>query len=522
MRRALAGFVLVVALGAPAVSAQVPDLGRDAAVAPAQTLVDAAARVIALGLEESDRDGTPDAANRELAAMRAFGRSLQLDWVISPNATYRSEALAARAYGAELVTALAGLPEAAATTSVTVYSCEAAAIDAERLHRLLTSVADLAAIEGRVRELAASPPPGVDATRLAQTAARIRGWVTDYDVGASCATPAESFLFVELRPATTWPGGRVRVLGATNAAPVATIDAPALGLDADANVVDASFFHEFVVPNQAAIANHTLNVSAGAISQHVELVVGRAPSEIVVRGASTAAPATALRLEVNLLSPLAVDVENATILASGLIDATLVLQGGRSYLDVDAPGTEGTYRIGFAFAGSDRVAPAFANFTLVVASRPTTPLAPPPTTVAEESPPARTWMPVILVAAAVALVGVLALALGLRRRARARGADPARAVAAARALRADAPLASTLIALFAGLVALLRAGNRVSRAATAREVGQKLRGWGADPGDVVLQFERARYGGEPEPAGVLDRARAWLTAAWARIRGDAA
>ena len=528
-------FLVVILLAVGPAHAQENEAGLRGAVAPAQTVVEAAAHAIHMAVEESDRDGTPDRAEEILNKTATFIEGMKVDWRLSVRATYTQEAADALQYAVDVAEAVQALPAAAAVAATTANTCDISGGTTERHASLLLSAAHLDAVRARLIELAEAAPRGVEAASLANAAARIDTWVVDHQVDERCAPPQDIYLLLSVVPDVSHPLGRVRIVGSTNGGDSVHVTIPDLGFAITLPTIAERFHHEMLLPADVPLGVTIVRAEAGGVEAEANLTIERAPSTILLRGPDTLTSGRTGDYRVFLVSPLQARVDNATIHLDAPQPQTIQLAMGAATFTLRAPDEPQTLRLVLDYAGDALVQPASIVRDVTIELP-----APPPAQSRDAEAP-RVLIPVpdpspvvdglrtllqMLLDSPLALLALLLAAIALwavvaarrpgaaeRRAAR----RPEHAAVAQPAAPLPAAIADTLVALFASFVSWLRARNAVPASATARDVGAKLAGWGVPSEDAVHAFERHRYGGVPEAAASVPL-RMRLQAAWARVK----
>lgn len=500
MQRALVAIAMALLLAAPFAHAQ----QLQAALAPVQTAVDAAARVVDLAMREADRDGTPDEAARLRDALLAYADQLDRAWDLPESATYREEALAALPYVQEVSIAVASVPEAVGPLSRSGEQCGKRALTEDEHLALRTAEADLRGLSAQLDALALSAPQGVDASRLRAAADRLADWQLAYRGLPTCAStaPPRDFLTLTLQPATVWPTGTLRIHGATSLAGVVRLDAPALALARDVEVVEGRFALLVEVPRDARLGVSNVTATLGALDATRNLTVAKAPATLEIEAPQRVLPGEAFTATLTLTSPARDPAANVTL--EGAFARVVPLVDGRATLQLSAPDTPGRVELLAHYAGSDVARAADALVTVEVVPAFVLP--------AGDVDAEGSRLPLVLGLAAL-VAGLAATAWLLARRPR-RAGPLARASRAAHAPEEAAPVA--LVEMVARVHRRLRREGAIPPGATARE------SLGADAEDVVDAFERVRYGDEPEKASWRERAARWFRDAWSRLGGSGA
>lgn len=521
------GLVVIVALPPPAFA---QDALR-AAVAPGQTVVDAAARILRDTIWESERDGTPDVALATLADLDTFVAAMRGEWSLPARATHREAALAARDYAERVHAAVGGIPNATSAIARAFASCAAAPGrvdlgDARAAHALL---------ELRTRhvlELADAPPAGIDATGLAASAAALDRWTEVYTTSERCEITPEPYLRLHVAPTTSHPLGRVQVYGATNEGATVFLNSTPIDLTASLDVLENRFGGEIALPADTPLGRVLIRATAGSLNATTTLIVALAPSNLAVYGPAEATPASNVTVTVRLTSPLRDRVASAQVRVTAEGDErSIALADGQGVVVLAAPAVPQTWRLRFDYLGDPIVAPASAALDVVVAV-PTVPTSEPRTDPAREARPVlpgSAWGWLWGAGSILALAGiVLVVARGVWAQ---RRSSPRERTASARPPRESAgrpqledaaqpkPRAASLVGWFAWIVEGLRKTGQARPSETAREVVASLRQRGFDPGDLASAFEDARYGMKLEPPGALARMQTWADRAWRSLVG---
>lgn len=507
MRAGVAGVVILVILQAVA-AAQPSDGGLRAAVAPAQTVVDAAARAVHLAVEEADRDGSPDEARDLIAAVTRFTLDLRVEWSMPESAMFGREATRALDYAVRVGLALEDLPEAAQTTATTRARCDALTATSDETLVALVGAATLESVASALDGLASEAPEGVDARELAVAAQRLGSWAKDLDVETRCPPPAGPFLLLTASPNMTHAGGSVRIAGATNAADTVNLSLGSLGLSLRTDVSRLRFVTHVTIPSDAPRGVASLVATAGVMRNATNITIAGADATILVQGPRAVVVGSSATYRVFLVSPLADEVQNATVRVGE--GGTLQLVGGAAEFSFTAASSPGQQDVPLAFAGTARVSPTSTTLRVDVVPQP---VASERVVIVGEADEALTpWMGA---GAAAVVLGIGWLAWRRRRRQAPRPQSPQPVVAAP---TPTGPVAPGLVGMFVALVRWLRASERITPGATPREVGSKLAAWRVPAPAAVSAFERARYGGIPVEASIGARLREQLAQRWERLR----
>lgn len=499
MQRALVAIAMALLLAAPFAHAQ----QLQAALAPVQTAVDAAARVVDLAMTEADRDGTPDQAARLRDALLAYADQLDRAWDLPEGATYRDETLAALPYVQEVSIAVASVPDAVGPLSRSGEQCGNRALTEDEHLALRSAEADLRGLSARLDALALSAPDGIDASRLRAAADRLADWQLAYRGLPTCVStaPPRDFLTLTLQPSTVWPTGALRVHGATSLAGVVRLDAPGLMLARDVEVVEGRFAILVDVPRDARLGVSNVTATLGALNATRNLTVAKAPATLEIEAPARVLPGEAFTATLALTTPAGAPERNVTI--EGAFARVVPLVDGRATLHLVAPDAPGRADLLARYEGDDvtRAAEALVTVEVVPAF-----LLPTGDVDAQTS-----RVPIVLGLAALA-AGLAATAWILARRPRREGpiSDASRA---APAPDEAAPVA--LVEMVARVHRRLRREGTIPPGATAREAIP-------DAEDVVAAFERVRYGDEPETPTWRERAARWFRDAWSRLGGSRA
>lgn len=538
-------MILVLALVAsPGGGAQngVDDDSLAAALAPVDTAVQAASRVVLQAMREADRDGTPDAAKRIVRQLDEFTRELEHEWVLPDATSHRETVLRVLPFARDVFHAVEHVPGDVETVSRVSYVCfqSDAVLDAYSFGRGLASYERLRAIALTMRATADGAPAEIDATSLLAAAEALDSWLTSHDKLPACVVERpEPFLNAQIIPERTairnlpptypappdptlagllapnvaWPTARVQVQGVTSAAETVTVVAPDLGVNATVDVRSFSFDYVFTVPRSADLGVTHVVLAAGNLTVELPIRIVHAPAGLTLQGPVVVREGTEVTIIVELLSPTRDVTDTATVDVTGLDEPlTLELRDGFGRFHF-TPGNVTRVDVVVSYAGEGFVAPASATHGVTILP----PLLPAGSARMQADAPAH----FLLILLPLALVVALAV---WRVKNRAVPADAPSAVEtrparAATAVPRDAPTAGSLIGLFGVVVVALRSLGLASPDLTAREVAARLRRFGFPADLVVPAFERARYGGEPEKAGVAEGMREWLAQAWGRMIG---
>lgn len=524
--------VAALLLLSPALAAAAESDAVDAAVAPAQTSVDAASRIVHLAIEEASRDATPDEAMALRDDLVAFARAFDRSWSLPDAATHKDLALAALPFGTRVALAVGRLPEDVALLATLSERCARDLLERGEYAARLAAFANATSAAASLAAIASSAPEGVRALGLEGAARRLAGWSLQFEGLPGCGVAGDapvSFLLLDVSPSPAWPTATLVVRGTTNDEGPVSLAVPGLEIDGrawsvQANVTDDRFLAAVLLPRTVPLGEHVLTASGARANASTTFTIARAPSSLAAIAPASARVGENVTVLVSLESPVPEDTLGAVVDGPG--GARIRLAGGRAFASVPVGTSPGLVSLRFSFAGTDVVAPSEASAVVNV-------VAPGAVAPAPAGPPAR---PVERAEApfpiAALVVGLLALTVLLgaawvqarRRRVQAaRPASPSRRAGVARddALSSAAldPSSARLVALFSAVARALRAAGLARASTTAREMRPALERLGAPAEAIVESFERARYAGEPEREDWRDRARAWFRVAWAKLAG---
>lgn len=517
--------------------------------APVQVVVDAVPGVLTSALAESARDGTPDAAIRQVGRMNGFvaGFSEEVAWPASSDAAAVPLAEALR-YARDVAVLTGAVPGAVATVARIDAACtswfdNATKRDVERwIPQVRRAELRIEAVALGYDALAGRAPVGVDVAALSGTADHLRDALDD-GIGTTnvclrdlaIAVDARGFedeLYLAVVPGRTWPLGSMFLIGGTGATGGGAVDlsSAALGLNTTVSLSSRGGFQfPLEVPRSTPLGTHSIRATFGALNATTSLEVERMTSRLVVTHPESVMAGEDVLFEVRLLAPVPREVARAEVVFDGGFAAVLVLERGTGRLVRQAPDDAGSGNGTVRYAGNDIVAPSAASyevmFLLPAVAATQAPPPPPPLRVVG-SPfewfwATPVWVYVILVAIVVLVMGDLASSALSRR-----SADPVLGVLGAVARPTLAPgysrprgrprLPRTMTRLFAAFHAWAIETGMVGPSHTARDLATRL---GGSPRmrPYVHEFERVRYGGGRETPRRTVMVGRWVVAQWARL-----
>lgn len=516
-----------------------------AVLAPVQTVVDAAPDIARLTVTEADRDGTSDEGLRLAAEIHAFVDGFRDPVLVPAGATGGGLSDALLLATADLADLLAGIPEAAGPLATLREACLAEG-ETATLQRYRDWVAEqahfrstLEASKAGLRAWMIAPPAAVDVVPLQTAVSVLDAWHAPAAQATTlCLDRVQERLAVEdlpllmlqLRPATTWPGGSFRAIGSvTGVASDAALEVEVVGIQPAVPVAwrsDGSFSREFRLPLDAPLGNHSVVARIASLVASANLTIEHAPTRIVLTYPPRVVVNSTFRITAHVLGPpgYAADVGPGPLTAAGFLSEPIPLAQAVGTVDARAPESprdlEGTIR----YPGTATLSPSEAPYRIRV-------VVPATNATLNRDDPARsgllrpfvnTWIVPMLVGALflVLLIGALAFA---RQRRRIGGVDPVSVALADGSLRSAAEgrpawtAAPGLVGVFVAFWRWLLARGRIQRSTTAREAVAAI---GVEAGSVVAAFERSRYGDLPERPGDEAAAQRLADAARAHAKGD--
>lgn len=491
-----------------------------AAVAPAQTVVDAVTRILLTAVSEAIRDGTPDEAMRLEVLLTAFVMGLEDDAAVSDAASHAQEARAAVAYARQLAAALGSL-----TTDVTPFAtsperCSNAKITTEAYLDIIAARAELRIVAAEFAALAATPPPGVDTSSLAAAAAGLEHWAGSFQPTMTCQTTAPvannaAYLRFTVKPLPAWRTGTLAVNGVTGLPGTVTVTSASLGWNATLPVDGGRFRESLEVPIDTPLGNHAVRVSVGNLSQTQNVPVVLAVSNLTVSAPARIAENATLAIRVTLDSQAPERTRNATVQMTSVAQPVR-LANGAATVDLGRQPDAGTRTFTLTFAGDDVVAPATRTFSVLIQNEAQPPagpaIIPAPVPVPISKFDGRFWIPLVVLGLAL----VVAVALLARR---SKSPPPSHHAELPTPQEAPDRLPRGLVAVFAFVAATLRRRGLVRADQTVREWGPLLDHWElADP-NLVTRFEESRYGGRPIDEAIEERAKSWLARLKEKLSG---
>lgn len=547
--------VLLLALLVPWVPAHAAE---EAAYLPVQVVVDPLSEVMERAIAEGELAGTDHGAQALLAEMAAFAEGLDADVAWPEEAVaHRIDAGQAYPYVRDVIATASLVPQEVATLARVGAQCHDEGATAS-VQDALAWTRQARGADGRARALfadleglAAEAPRGVDPEPVRDALERVRAWWDEVQPDTrEClrlvrlATGAQAILDAEeaarrdgtldpddprlgepvlhafLIPNSTYPTGTVRVVGswAGEAGPV-RIAAPG---GADATVsrdAHGAFRHAFQVGAGVPLGVHPVVVEVGDARAELPLRVARAPVHLTLDVPDRVSPGGTLRIGAQLATPAGELLpDRSTLGVQGGVNGTIEMAGAFGAATFPAPEVgpwlEGTVR----FNGTDRLAPAEADFRVRVELPARGPAQGGPGVVWEWVAPAvEGWGLLVLVVLGVLLAAPLVLRM--LRGAPALPGLPGPA-GAARPTREGVPrFAASLVAAFSALAAYLVRTGHARASDTARELARRLERHGVPIGGVVRVFERVRYGGAPERDELGRPMQVWATRAAREVAG---
>lgn len=460
--------------------------GAEAALAPAQTIVDAVPGIVDSAVDEARRDGSPDVAQRRAHRLLAFSTGLDGSLDIPPDSAAGRHGLASALQWAVPVAQLvAALPEDIGRMERDRAACSSEpAAQRQRVEAWLLDGRPagqrLAAYEAGLREAAAEAPPGIDAGPLVDAAQRIELLMrSDSQEALACFAQAAQrvnvsapdLLSLRLVPDATWPTGSVLAVGSAAAVPHLQAFARAW----NATWGDGAFTARLRVPASAGIASYEVEATAGAATASAVLDVHKAPASLSLAGPARVSPGQAFTVTAVHRTPAPTLVDGSVEWSPGGDTALVGGEAARDFRFDDA----GVVVIETRHAGNARLEASQASLAVVVQE----PGASGTSQGRIGAGSSGLDIPWWIVLACIAAVWLVVLATRVRRPRRLR-AQPAVAAGTAPPLPSGG-----LAAALAGFMAWLRYLGRATPGTTVREAArgeQEL-----EP--LVEPFERERY-----------------------------
>jgi hypothetical protein len=527
----LVGIILGVASGSQHEADAASPERLEGLVAPVQTVVDAFEVLVREAQWEAEHDGEPHRARAILGDMEGFVQDFtHIHAWPEPSVAHSIDYPVALRFAQDVVL-LAGLvPETFARTEVTYASCQAQyerataaqastwlqlVREAQRDHQVL-----LVGLEQTVDDL----PVDVDVRPLLRGIERLETWggsrlestlgcVIEVAAREQVLVPDDNFgLFVH--PGTSWPTGTVHVFGAVGrdiTGDEVHLHAPGLELDRHLSIGETrAFFVPHQIPLHAELGPHTVTGSIGDEQASRELIVEKAPVTLIVDAPGHVQAQGTFDVRVRMVDPLQGHVAPGEVVLTGDLEGAQEPEEGRARWSFDAPLTGG-WLTGTVRVDEDAYRQAaqadYAVFVVDPTAQddPSTPAAPAAPTgpggglegtldQIRDGFDGVAWLLLML-----ALVVFVVLGLLVARRASIAPRPGRSQSVLEEVLRIPRRAVTSLVVVMAGLHTWCVHVGLVPRSATVRDVARRF---GAPPvlRRGVLEFERVRYGGQPEDA----------------------
>lgn len=525
--------LLVALLLAPASSSAQGDAGdaQAAALAPLDVALRDLPDILRLALNESARRLISDEAQARLAQELDYVRGFS-DLPPGGGALREADVREAYSWLEAVVETVAGIPTTFDDSQNAGATCRAAfagvpANDPRATVQLgLDGVDRLGILRAELEALMEDAPAILDVRPLAEAVALIEGyWVGVVPEIVDCLERLEAEsqqgtvprvpLKAVVLPTTSFPTGHVRVLGTAPSGSTIQVVSDSLSVSATPALLKGAFKQPITVPRSAALANHTITVTASDLRVDVFLKVAKAPVQVRLDAPDRVTAGLPFTATVTVSSQAALaDVDRVPVrLTWRAQDRSLALANGASSAQLDA-GSVGDVVLRADYAGSAILAPGSAERVVHVV-----PFVPTDADAARASPPlgfnglagasAVDWFWWILIAVLAVGFG-LALYMSPVAIHRLRG-DRSSVVRGSRP-PPRWPGAATLAAAMGALFDLLRRLQLVPPGRTVQEWMRKTKG----PQAIADKFDAVRYGGAVESEATRAQGVTWAKAAWDR------
>lgn len=524
--RPVPGLVLVLVLVLPtfAPGGLAQDEGPPQALgAPVQTVVDAVPRVASRAIQEARFDGTPDAAEAIVRQMEVFTTGFAAggswpegteaaDWPVNDWLVYAVEVSAAAAV----------IPRRVGTLERTDARCASwfqnATTETVRQWGRDVRQAELAvtALIGSLDDLVARAPPVIDPAPLREARRVLSEWVAASGPRVvECLVAAEAdrgleeepVLLLRAAPTTVWPYATLRLSGGSNVAAGSKIRIVSEPLRLDANVTldgNRTFQTSHVLPKSVPLGGAVVTARYNeTLADTARVDVVRVPTRLLVAAPERVEPGAGFSVRVDVV-PTADKVRAlGTVRLSGGYEAEAPLVNGTATFRLTAPVQNGTVAFAVRYPGTPLFAPSEVERVVTVGT-----LRVDRGAFAREAPAKVDWVAVAVAAVvvAVALLAVAGIPRALRRR------RPPAGAAWDQELPPPLPPSGPLVRVFALFYAWAVKLGWARASDTPREMAAKT-------GDQRIErsareFERVRYGGEPERPERSRSVTAWLRRVW--------
>lgn len=503
-----------------------------AALAPLQVALRDLPDIIRQALNESARRLISDEAQARLAEELDYVRGFS---ELPPGGGALREADVRDAYSwlEAVVETVAGIPGTFDDSQNAGATCRAAfagvpANDPPATVKLgLDAVDRLGILRAELESLLQDAPSILDVQPLAQAVALVEGYWTEVapDIvdclerllaesqqGSVARVPLKAVVL----PATTFPTGHVRVLGTAPTGLTIKVMASSLSVAATPSLLKGGFKQPITAPRTAALANHTITVTAADLRVDLVLNVAKAPVRLSLSAPDRVTADLAFTATVTVSSPASPsDVDRVPVrLTWRGQDRSLPLANGSSSARLDA-GAVGDFVLRADYPGSSILAGSSAERIVHVATF--VPVDVDPAGSNPRIPAGFNGLP----SSAVdwfwwILILILAVGFGL-----ALYMSPV-ALHRLRGTRSNVilgsrppprwPGAATLAAAVGALFGLLRRLHIVPPGRTVQEWMRETKG----PAAIADKFDAVRYGGAVETEATKAQGVTWAQAAWER------